>query len=86
VLSVTIDDDSTSAGEGEKDLRPFLNTLTAHLLPELPKSFEDETEDELSFMSEPKSFEEPVSQEDQVADAVVKQGVLTQSAEQVQAR
>ncbi|UJR26385.1 hypothetical protein I4U23_007717 [Adineta vaga] len=69
ILSVTIDDEHDT----EEDLRPFLNSLTAHLMPELPRSFEDETEDELSFMSETKSSEEPISQEDQVLNSGVQQ-------------
>ncbi|CAF1215180.1 unnamed protein product, partial [Adineta ricciae] len=75
VLSVTIDDDDSneSIQESEEDLRPFLNSLTAHLMPELPRIFEDETEDELSFTSESKSFEEPTSQEDHATTSEVQQ-------------
>ncbi|CAF1166515.1 unnamed protein product, partial [Adineta ricciae] len=75
VLSVTIDDDDSneSIQESEEDLRPFLNSLTAHLMPELPRVFEDETEDELSFTSESKSFEEPTSQEDHATTSEVQQ-------------
>ena len=75
VLSVTIDDDDSneSIQESEEDLRPFLNSLTAHLMPELPRIFDDETEDELSFTSESKSFEEPTSQEDRATTSEVQQ-------------
>lgn len=70
---MTIDDDDSneSIQESEEDLRPFLNSLTAHLMPELPRTFEEETEDELSFASESKSFEEPTSQEDHVTTSEI---------------
>lgn len=64
-----------STHQDSEDLRTFLNSLTTHLMPELPVPSDDETEDEHSYMSEPKSFEEPVSQENQVADSVVKKSL-----------
>lgn len=60
-----------SVTSSDQDLRSFLNSLTAHLMPELSTTLDDETEDEQSFMSETKSSEEPISIEDQVADSLM---------------
>ncbi|CAF3594032.1 unnamed protein product, partial [Adineta steineri] len=70
------DEEGLSTSETDEDLRSFLNSLTAHLMPGLPMtSYEDETEDELSFMSETKSSEEPSSYEDQLGHTNVHQTI-----------
>lgn len=75
VVSSSLDEKSISTSETDQDLRSFLNSLAAHLLPELPTSFDDETEDEQSFKSETKSVEEPISQGDQIVDSMVQKSI-----------
>jgi hypothetical protein len=49
--------------------------LTTHLLPELPTSFDEETEDEQSSRSEPNSAEETISQKGQVVDSTLRKSI-----------
>jgi hypothetical protein len=44
-------------------------------MPELPTSFDEDTEDDQSLMSESKSYEERISQEDHVEDSVVQKSI-----------
>ncbi|CAF1404678.1 unnamed protein product, partial [Rotaria sordida] len=79
--------DQTSS-ENDEELRSMLNSITAHLMPELPR-YDDETEDEQSLLSEPKSSEEPISQDDQSVDSIVQKSIedakelWTQSHDQI---
>ncbi|CAF2081466.1 unnamed protein product, partial [Rotaria magnacalcarata] len=66
---------SDSIDESNQDLRSFMNTLTTHLMPGLPTSFDDETEDEHSFVSETKSSEEPVTQDEQVLNSTPRKSI-----------
>ncbi|CAF4396703.1 unnamed protein product, partial [Rotaria magnacalcarata] len=45
------------------------------LMPGLPTSFDDETEDEHSFVSETKSSEEPVTQDEQVLNSTPRKSI-----------
>jgi hypothetical protein len=44
-------------------------------MPELPTSFDEDTEDDQSLMSETKSYEERISQEDHIGDSVVQKSI-----------
>jgi len=75
VLSSSIDEKNRSTSETNQDLRAFLNSLTTHLLPDLSKAFDEETEDEQSFIPETSSTEEPIFQGDQIVDFIVKKSL-----------
>jgi len=72
VVPSSLDEKNTSTSETDQDLRSFLNSLATHLLPELPTSFDDETEDEQSVKSETKSV---ISQEDQNVDSMIAKSI-----------
>ena len=74
ILSSTNESDR-STSENDQDLRSFLSSLTAHLMPELSTTFDEETEDEQSSMSEIISSEEPTLQEDQIVDSIVQRSI-----------
>ncbi|CAF4554913.1 unnamed protein product [Rotaria sp. Silwood1] len=71
--NISLPQDKTRS-ENDRELRSMLNSITAHLMPELPR-FDEETEDEQSFMSETKSSEEPISQDDQSMDSIVQKSI-----------
>ncbi|CAF3882125.1 unnamed protein product, partial [Rotaria sp. Silwood2] len=66
---ILLSQDQTT-NENDQELRSMLDSIAAHLMPELPR-FDEETEDEQSYMSETKSSEEPISQDDQSMDSIV---------------
>jgi uncharacterized protein (DUF1919 family) len=75
VLSSSIDEKNRSTSETNQDLRAFLNSLTTHLLPDLSTAFDEETEDEQSFIPETRSTEEPIFKGDQIVDFIVQKSL-----------
>lgn len=75
------EDKNESISTSDEELQSLITSLTAHLLPELPVTFEEETEDEQSFMSETKSSEEPISQEDQIPDSLALKSIEEPSSQ-----
>jgi hypothetical protein len=70
VIPSTIEEKSVSTSGTDQDLRSFLNSLTTHLLPDLSTSFDEETDDEKSSVSEPKAIEETKEESSQSQDRI----------------
>jgi hypothetical protein len=94
-MESSFDEKSLSSSEADHDLRSFLNSLTTHLMPELPTSFDEDrlsTEDEQSSMSEPKSTEDAIPQDSQITASLVQKSndnakeLLTHSHDQTKTK
>lgn len=74
-----VDEQEISSSESTgSDLRSFLNSLTAHLMPELPDTFDDtteSTEDEQSLPVDTKSVNESTFASKQAANYLVQRSI-----------